>query len=113
MKDAYSFDLDDAGQRESYGPTGPRTSGSSTGSGCEHTMVPAVAGATGGSDSEEFLAATPVGEDTYVGCPACGYAANTEAVTTPAPPPTRFAPTRGPRCSTHRRPRRSPRWCRS
>jgi len=39
----------------------------------------------GGSGSEEFLAVAPVGEDTFVGCTLCDYAANTEAVTTPAP----------------------------
>jgi prolyl-tRNA synthetase len=41
----------------------------------------------GGGACEEFQADCPVGEDLYVTCPACGYAANTEAVTTPAPPP--------------------------
>ncbi len=44
-----------------------------------------MSGAMGGSASEEFLATTPVGEDTFVGCTACDYAANTEAVVTPAP----------------------------
>jgi prolyl-tRNA synthetase len=39
----------------------------------------------GGSASEEFLAVAPTGEDTYVRSPG-GYAANVEAVTTPAPP---------------------------
>jgi prolyl-tRNA synthetase len=41
----------------------------------------------GGSVCEEFQASSPVGEDTYVACPACGYAANVEAVVTPAPAP--------------------------
>src|SRR6266545_2800533 len=50
------------------------------------TPVAAMSGPMGGSVSEEFLAETPVGEDTFVGCAACGYAANVEAVTTPAPP---------------------------
>ena len=39
----------------------------------------------GGSASEEFLAVSETGEDTYVRGPG-GYAANVEAVTTPAPP---------------------------
>src|SRR5690242_11522454 len=39
----------------------------------------------GGSASEEFLAASEVGEDTFVGCTSCSYAANTEAVITPVP----------------------------
>jgi len=54
--------------------------------GLEHTIVAAVSGAMGGSASEEFLAMADVGEDTFVGCTKCDYAANTEAVTTPAPP---------------------------
>jgi prolyl-tRNA synthetase len=36
----------------------------------------------GGSASEEFLAPCETGEDTYVLCPKCGYAANVEAMTT-------------------------------
>jgi prolyl-tRNA synthetase len=47
--------------------------------------VDAVSGAMGGSACEEFQAISPAGEDTFVGCAACGYAANVEAVTTPAP----------------------------
>jgi len=39
----------------------------------------------GGSKSEEFLAKAAVGEDTYVRCTRCDYAANVEAVDTPAP----------------------------
>ena len=42
-----------------------------------------MAGAMGGSRSEEFLAPCPTGEDTYVLCEKCGYAANVEAMTTP------------------------------
>ena len=41
----------------------------------------------GGSASEEFLAVTPSGEDTYVACTSCDYAANVEAATVMAPPP--------------------------
>jgi len=48
----------------------------------------------GGSASEEFLAPCDTGEDTYVLCPDCGFAANVEAVSTKvipqkfdAPPP--------------------------
>ena len=42
-----------------------------------------MSGAMGGSASEEFLAPTEVGEDSFVRCAACDYAANVEAVTTP------------------------------
>jgi len=45
--------------------------------------VSAMAGAMGGSRSEEFLAPSDNGEDTYVHC-SCGYAANVEAVVIPA-----------------------------
>ena len=39
----------------------------------------------GGSASEEFLAESDVGEDTYVRCLESGYAANVEAVITTPP----------------------------
>jgi prolyl-tRNA synthetase len=85
MKDAYSFDLDDDGQRDSYLAHRAAYQRIFDRLGLRYTIVAAVAGAMGGSDSEEFLAEAEVGEDTYVACSACGYAANTEAVTTPAP----------------------------
>ena len=45
-----------------------------------------MSGAMGGSASEEFLAVAETGEDTFVRSTDCDYAANAEAVTTPAPP---------------------------
>jgi prolyl-tRNA synthetase len=87
MKDAYSFDLDDAGQRASYQAHRAAYQRIFDRLGLSYTIVSAMSGAMGGSDSEEFLATADVGEDTYVSCTACDYAANTEAVTTPAPPP--------------------------
>ncbi|MEV6812375.1 proline--tRNA ligase [Micromonospora sp. NPDC051296] len=86
MKDAYSFDLDEAGLRAAYGRHRDAYRRIFDRLGLDYTVVHAMSGAMGGSASEEFLAATPVGEDTYVGCTGCDYAANTEAVTTPAPP---------------------------
>ena len=55
--------------------------------GCEvrYVIVSAVSGAMGGSASEEFLAESPVGEDTFVRCLESGYAANVEAVVTARP----------------------------
>ncbi|MCF0094468.1 proline--tRNA ligase [Micromonospora sp. MH99] len=85
MKDAYSFDLDEAGLRDAYARHRAAYQRIFDRLGLEHTVVHAMSGAMGGSASEEFLAATPVGEDTYVGCTACDYAANTEAVVTRAP----------------------------
>jgi prolyl-tRNA synthetase len=46
----------------------------------DYRIVSAVSGAMGGSASEEFLAPAPTGEDTFVQCTSCDYAANTEAV---------------------------------
>ncbi|MEH1124616.1 proline--tRNA ligase [Micromonospora sp. CPCC 206061] len=86
MKDAYSFDLDDDGLREAYEKHRGAYQRIFDRLGLRYTIVAAVSGAMGGSASGEFLAETPVGEDTFVGCTACGYAANTEAVTTVAPP---------------------------
>jgi prolyl-tRNA synthetase len=83
MKDSYSFDVDDAGlevsyekHRQAYIKTFDRL-------GLKYNIVKAMSGAMGGSRSEEFLAPCPTGEDTYVLCEKCGYAANVEAITTP------------------------------
>ncbi|MFC7547234.1 proline--tRNA ligase [Plantactinospora sp. GCM10030261] len=85
MKDAYSFDLDVAGLRAAYDRHRVAYQQIFDRLGLNYTTVAAVSGAMGGSASEEFLAATPVGEDTFVACTTCHYAANTEAVVTPAP----------------------------
>jgi prolyl-tRNA synthetase len=87
MKDAYSFDLSDEGLTNSYGVMRAAYQRIFARFGLEHTIVSAMSGAMGGSASEEFLATAAVGEDTFVGCTTCSYAANTEAVVTPAPPP--------------------------
>ncbi|SCG47640.1 proline--tRNA ligase [Micromonospora halophytica] len=85
MKDAYSFDLDEAGLQASYDRHRAAYQRVFDRLRLDYTTVRAMSGAMGGSASEEFLAATPVGEDTFVGCTTCDYAANTEAVTTRAP----------------------------
>ncbi|TNH27459.1 proline--tRNA ligase [Micromonospora orduensis] len=85
MKDAYSFDLDEAGLRDAYARHRVAYQRIFDRLGLEHTVVHAMSGAMGGSASEEFLATTPVGEDTFVGCTTCDYAANTEAVVTRVP----------------------------
>ena len=80
MKDSYSFDVDDEGlvksyqrHRDAYISTFERLQ-------LSFVIVSAMSGAMGGSASEEFLAPTPVGEDTFVRCSACGFAANVEAM---------------------------------
>nr|BFE66899.1 hypothetical protein GCM10020092_002000 [Actinoplanes digitatis] len=85
MKDSYSFDLDDAGLGAAYALHRAAYQRVFERLGLEHTIVSATSGAMGGSASEEFLASSEVGEDTFVGCTACAYAANTEAVVTPVP----------------------------
>lgn len=87
MKDSYSFDTTDEGldasyaaHREAYIRTFDRL-------GFEYVIVKATAGAMGGSKSEEFLARADNGEDTYVRCTHCDYAANVEAVEVAAPQP--------------------------
>ncbi|TDD11430.1 proline--tRNA ligase [Nonomuraea deserti] len=85
MKDSYSFDLDDDGLKRSYEQHRETYIRTFDRLGINYTIVFAQSGAMGGSASEEFLAPTPTGEDTFVACRACGYAANAEAVLTPAP----------------------------
>lgn len=86
MKDSYSFDLDDAGLAASYAAHRETYQRIFDRLGLRYRIVSAVSGAMGGSASEEFLAPTEVGEDTFVRCEGCDYAANTEAVEI-APPP--------------------------
>lgn len=85
MKDSYSFDIDDAGLEVSYRRHRDAYIATFDRLGLVYVIVSAISGAMGGSASEEFLAPTPVGEDTYVQCSACTYAANVEAVSTPIP----------------------------
>ncbi|WP_433299556.1 proline--tRNA ligase [Actinoplanes sp. CA-030573] len=85
MKDAYSFTLDDQGLSQTYASVRAAYQRIFDRLGLSHTIVAAMSGAMGGSASEEFLAMAEVGEDTFVGCTSCSYAANTEAVITPVP----------------------------
>lgn len=82
MKDSYSFDIDDAGLEASYQKHRDAYIETFNRLGLKYNIVSAMAGAMGGSKSEEFLAPCTTGEDTYVLCEKCGYAANVEAMTT-------------------------------
>lgn len=84
MKDSYSFDIDDAGLAQSYNDHRDAYERIFQRLGLPYVIVKAMSGAMGGSMSEEFLAPISVGEDTFVRCTSCDYAANTEAVTTGA-----------------------------
>ena len=86
MKDSYSFDVDDAGLEASYARHRAAYVKTFDRLGLDYVIVSAMSGAMGGSRSEEFLQPTEVGEDTFVRCTTCDYAANVEAVTTPVPP---------------------------
>ena len=80
MKDSYSFDLDQDGLEKSYQAHRGAYIKIFNRLGLPYVIVSAMAGAMGGSLSEEFLAECEVGEDTFVRCSKCDYAANTEAV---------------------------------
>jgi prolyl-tRNA synthetase len=84
MKDSYSFDVDDEGLAASYEAHRQAYVRIFDRLGLEYVIVEATSGAMGGSASEEFLAVSATGEDTFVRSPG-GYAANVEAVRVPAP----------------------------
>lgn len=85
MKDSYSFDLTDEGLAVSYNQHRDAYIKTFDRLGMKYNIVSAMSGAMGGSRSEEFLAPCPTGEDTYVLCESCGFAANVEAMRTSAP----------------------------
>src|SRR5436305_2879840 len=85
MKDAYSFDVDEAGldksfedQREAYKRIFDRC-------GLKYTIVEASSGAMGGSASNEFMVRTDAGEDMIATCNNCNYAGNLEKATSRLP----------------------------
>ncbi|CAN5585522.1 proline--tRNA ligase [soil metagenome] len=86
MKDSYSFDVSDDDFTASYQAHRAAYVRIFGRLGFDYVIVAAMSGAMGGSASEEFLATAPDGEDTYVRCTTCDYAANVEAVRVPTPP---------------------------
>ncbi|MCG7253581.1 proline--tRNA ligase [Corynebacterium hadale] len=85
MKDSYSFDMSDEGLDASYAKhraTYQRIFGRV---GIRYEICKATSGAMGGSASEEFLAYSENGEDTFVVSSEGDYAANVEAVITVPP----------------------------
>lgn len=85
MKDSYSFDIADEGLKTAYHSHRDAYQKMFDRMAIRYVIVSAVSGAMGGSASEEFLAESEIGEDTFVRCLESGYAANVEAVTTAAP----------------------------
>lgn len=78
MKDAYSFDVDEAGLAESYRRMHEAYCRIFERMGLEFRAVEADAGAIGGTGTHEFIVLSEAGEDTIVSCSACDYAANVE-----------------------------------
>src|SRR5207344_2159785 len=85
MKDSYSFDVDDSGLKDAYDAHREAYQKIFARLAVRYVIVSAVSGAMGGSASEEFLAESEIGEDTFVRCLESGYAANVEAVITAVP----------------------------
>ena len=86
MKDAYSFDVDDASANESYDQMFAAYQAIFTRCGLEFRPVEADTGAIGGSRSHEFQVLADSGEDAIVGCSSCQYAANVEQAELNPPP---------------------------
>lgn len=85
MKDSYSFDMSDEGLDESYARHRKAYQNIFDRLEIDYAICKATSGAMGGSASEEFLAVSEVGEDTFVRSTEGDYAANVEAVVTQAP----------------------------
>jgi prolyl-tRNA synthetase len=86
MCDAYSFDVDKAHMGESYGKVLEAYLQIFDRIGLPVTPVEALSGAIGGDVNHEFMVESAIGEDHFVRCPSCGYAANIEAAAVGASP---------------------------
>ena len=78
MKDAYSFDVDEAGLDESYEAMRKAYHRICERVGYNYRAVEADSGAIGGSGSHEFMVLADSGEETVLYCDQCDYAANQE-----------------------------------
>lgn len=92
MKDAYSFDMSEEDLKKSYQVQRDAYERIFQRLGVKYVMVHAVSGPMGGSESEEFLAPLPIGEDTFALAPS-GAAWNVEALTTVKPEDVDYAAT--------------------
>ena len=82
MKDAYSFDADEAGLDVSYKKMFDAYKKSFDEMGINYRIVKADTGVMGGLLSEEFQAIAPLGEDTVIYCDDCSYSSNLEVAKT-------------------------------
>jgi prolyl-tRNA synthetase len=87
MKDAYSFDAEDAGADESYRKMHEAYTRIFKRCGLDFAVVDADSGNIGGSLSQEFMVLASSGEDELIRCLKCGYSANAEKAEGKAPPP--------------------------
>jgi len=85
MKDAYSFDVDEAGALRSYETMREAYHRVFKRLGLDYRIVQADSGAMGGNTSAEFQVLAQTGEDAIVACTACDYAANVEVAETTWP----------------------------
>ena len=92
MKDAYSFDADEAGAEASYRAMRDAYTRIFDRTGLTYRRVAADAGAMGGSKNEEFQVLVHSGEDVIVACEKCEYAANLEVAVSAAGGPEVSAP---------------------
>jgi prolyl-tRNA synthetase len=81
MKDAYSFDIDEAGLEKSYKAQHGAYERIFKRMGLDAISVESDTGAMGGDIAHEFQVLTEVGEDRVVVCPKCDYRANMERAT--------------------------------
>ena len=79
MKDAYSFDIDEAGLDKSYQDMFDAYTRIFARCELDNAPVQADSGAIGGAYSAEFMVKSEVGEDEIVFCKECDYAANIES----------------------------------
>ena len=86
MKDAYSFDADEAGLDVSYRGMRDAYSRILERCGLDYRVVEADTGVIGGSESQEFMVLAETGESEILSCNACGYAANAERAEIELPP---------------------------
>jgi prolyl-tRNA synthetase len=85
MKDAYSFDADEEGLKQSYRSMFDAYTRVFSRCGLTFRPVEGEAGQMGGDVNHEFMAVAAVGEDDFVWCKNCDYAANTQVATRGAP----------------------------
>ncbi len=95
MKDAYSFDIDEKGNDESYQKMVEAYTRIFTRCGLRFRAVEALTGLIGGSYSHEFMGLAETGEEIIVSCTRCSYAANIEKAESKRPVEKEQVPAKG------------------